>query len=180
MSDPHVPSFPLARGPHAPPPLYKQRSWSPDVCREEAWLRRKNNSGMRRKSRHQLQQRSKSVTDEDLDELKACIELGFGFDSPEPADQRLSDTLPALELYYAVNKHYNDSLNPSKPAVNTASSSSAATSDCDSPSPLGSPHTMVVFRDGNGEGRYGHGYASPVPIPAPLPPFSHPPSSFFP
>ncbi|PHU11728.1 hypothetical protein BC332_18658 [Capsicum chinense] len=33
----------------------------------------------------------RSVTDEDLDERKACIELGFGFDSPE-MDQRLSDT----------------------------------------------------------------------------------------
>ncbi|EXB54406.1 hypothetical protein L484_011069 [Morus notabilis] len=146
MSDPHATSFPLARAPHAPPPLYKQRSWSPDAYREEAWLRRKKSNGGGaggKKSR----QRSKSVTDEDLDELKGCIELGFGFDSPEPADQRLSDTLPALELYYAVNKHYNDSLNLSKPALNTTSSSSTATSDCDTPSPLGSPHTMFCPGD---------------------------------
>uniref|UniRef100_A0A5B7B4A4 Membrane insertase YidC n=1 Tax=Davidia involucrata TaxID=16924 RepID=A0A5B7B4A4_DAVIN len=102
----------------APAPLYKQKSWSPDTCRDEAWLKRKGNHDRRKR-------RSKSVTDEDLDELKACIELGFGFDSPE-MDQRLSDTLPALGLYYAVNKQYYDSV--SKP-----SSSS---------SPLGSPHTI--------------------------------------
>uniref|UniRef100_A0A803PEW7 Uncharacterized protein n=1 Tax=Cannabis sativa TaxID=3483 RepID=A0A803PEW7_CANSA len=104
---------PVAHDPHAPPPLslHKQRSWSPDAYRDEAWLRRK-------KSNNRKKQRSKSVTDEDVDELKACIELGFGFDSPEADHQRLSDTLPAL-----------------------ASTSSTA-SDCETPSPSGSPHTM--------------------------------------
>ncbi|KAF5752903.1 hypothetical protein HS088_TW01G00821 [Tripterygium wilfordii] len=115
---------------HLPAPLslYKQHSWSPDIYREEAWLKRKGNSKNRR---------SKSVTDEDLDELKACIELGFGFDSPE-IDQRLSDTLPALGLYYAVNKQYVDTLSKSS---NTTSFSSTA-SEYDTPSPLGSPHTI--------------------------------------
>ncbi|XWS41915.1 hypothetical protein CRYUN_Cryun17cG0123200 [Craigia yunnanensis] len=108
-------------------PLYKQRSWSPDIFRDEAWLRKKGNS----------KKRSKSVTDEDLDELKACIELGFGFDSPE-VDQRLSDTLPALGLYYAVNKNYNDTVSKS------ATSSPSVASDCDSiPSPIGSPHAIL-------------------------------------
>ncbi|KAJ6378573.1 hypothetical protein OIU78_028750 [Salix suchowensis] len=111
-------------------PLYKQHSWSPDIYRDEAWLKRKGNY---KKSK------SKSVTDEDLDELKGCIELGFGFDSPE-VDPRLSDTFPALELYYAVNKNYFDH-SASKPVV-TATPSSSTASDCDSPSPLGSPHTI--------------------------------------
>lgn len=106
-----------------PSPLYKQRSWSPDIYRDEAWLKRKGKSKNRR---------SKSVTDEDLDELKACIELGFGFDSPV-ADQRLSDTLPALGLYYAVNKQYNDTV---------SKSTTSSISDCESPSPTGSPHTI--------------------------------------
>ncbi|XP_015577515.1 uncharacterized protein LOC8262893 [Ricinus communis] len=110
-------------------PLYKQHSWSPDIYRDEAWLRRKGNS---------KKKKSKSVTDEDVDELKACIELGFGFDSPE-MDQRLSDTLPALGLYHAVNKHYYDHTF-SKPVM--AASSSSTASDCDSPSPLGSPHAI--------------------------------------
>ncbi|KAL1060892.1 hypothetical protein V6Z11_1Z061800 [Gossypium hirsutum] len=97
--------------------LYKQRSWSPDINRDEAWLRRKGKIEKRR---------SKSVTDEDLDELKACIELGFGFefDSTE-LDQRLSSTFPALGL--------------TTPSV----SSPSAASDCDSiPSPVGSPHAI--------------------------------------
>lgn len=110
--------------------LYKQKSWSPDTYRDEAWQRRKGNDGLRRR------RRSKSVTDEDVDELKACIELGFGFDSPE-MDQRLSDTFPAYGLYYAVNKHYNDSV--LKPA---ALASPSTVSDSDTPSPLGSPHTI--------------------------------------
>ena len=76
------------------------------------------------------------MTDEDLDELKACIELGFGFDSPE-VDQRLSDTLPALGLYYAVNKNYNDTVSKS------ATPSPSVASYCDSiPSPIGSPHAI--------------------------------------
>ncbi|KAE8703763.1 hypothetical protein F3Y22_tig00110462pilonHSYRG00042 [Hibiscus syriacus] len=132
---PPLPSPPLTLSPppreklQTPPiPLYKQQSWSPDIIRDEAWLRKKGN----RKNR-----RSKSVTDEDLDELKACIELGFGFDSPE-VDQRLSDTLPALCLYQAVNKNYNDAI-----SKHTTLSPSAA-SDCDSniSFPIGSPHAI--------------------------------------
>jgi hypothetical protein len=71
------------------------------------------------------------VTDEDLDELKACIELGFDFDSPE-MDQRLSDTFPAYGLYHAVNQHYNDTV-----------SKASSTSECDTSSPLGSP--LAIF-----------------------------------
>ncbi|KAL5557009.1 hypothetical protein UlMin_039245 [Ulmus minor] len=129
MSKPHAPPFPP---PPAPSPLYKQRSWSPDAYRDEAWLRRKSNI---------KKQRSKSVTDDDLDELKACFELGFGFDSPE-VDQRLSDTLPALELYYAVNKQYNESISKPPATITTTSSSSTTASECETLSPLGSPHTM--------------------------------------
>ena len=114
-----------------PNPLFKQKSWSPDAYRDEAWHRRRSNS-------RKQKQRSKSVTDEDLDELKACIELGFGFEPPEEeegGDQRLSDTLPALGLYYAVNRSYKSSTTPT-------SSFSPTPSECDSHSPVGSPHTM--------------------------------------
>ncbi|XP_062024872.1 uncharacterized protein LOC133740953 [Rosa rugosa] len=89
MSDPRAPP---------PRPLYKQNSWSPDILREETWQRQKSNWGMR-----SLNRRSKSVSDDDLEELKACIELGFGFDSPE-IDPKLCHTLPALEAYHALNK----------------------------------------------------------------------------
>ncbi|KAH7847627.1 hypothetical protein Vadar_028328 [Vaccinium darrowii] len=117
--------------PPAAAPLFKQKSWSPDVYRDEAWLRRKD----RRK------RRSKSVTDEDLDELKACIELGFGFDSPD-MDPGLSDTLPALGLYYAVNKTYYDSVSKS-----SSSLFSSTASECESPASVGSPSTILGLGD---------------------------------
>lgn len=116
--------------PRPPAPLYKQKSWSPDLYRDEAWLKRQGIN----KNRHR---RSKSVTNEDIDELKGCIELGFGFaDSPE-IDRRLSDTLPALGLLnYALNK----------PCYNSATSS--FTSDGgDVASPLGSPSSIFYPGD---------------------------------
>ncbi|KAL9686615.1 hypothetical protein QQ045_031008 [Rhodiola kirilowii] len=80
-------------GPPAPS-IHKQNSDSLDLYREEAWLGRKE---------------SRSLTEEDLDELKACIELGFGFEMSTPKiDRRLPDAIPALELYYTVNKQYHD------------------------------------------------------------------------
>lgn len=77
--------------------------------------------------------RSRSVTDEDVDEIKACIELGFGFDSPE-MDQRLSDTFPAYGLYYStVNKQY----------YNVGGSKvSPSETESDTMSPAGSPHAI--------------------------------------
>ncbi|KAK3412145.1 uncharacterized protein LOC104418572 [Eucalyptus grandis] len=107
--------------------LCKQKSWSPDMFREEAWLRRKGNFRNRQ---------SKSVTEEDLDELKGCIELGFGFDSPEVVDGRLSDTLPALGFYYAVTRQCGGSV------LRSAETSTSTASDCDSASPIGSPHAI--------------------------------------
>ncbi|CAN1837225.1 hypothetical protein LINPERHAP1_LOCUS35020 [Linum perenne] len=132
------PPPPLTTAPYHPPiyhppsssmrlpsaPLYKQNSWSPDIHRDEVWLRRKKNSKNRR---------TKSVTYEDVDELKGCFELGFGFNSPD-VDQRLSDTLPALGLYHAVNKQYNESV---------SKSSSYTVSECNSPSSsVGSPRAF--------------------------------------
>jgi len=90
----------------SPPPrrLLKQQSWSSESCREEAWIRRKDQQQSKLR-------KSKSLTDEDVDELRGCIDLGFGFgfDYEEEGDHKLCDTLPALYFYYAVNKHYNGS-----------------------------------------------------------------------
>ncbi|KAL6545030.1 hypothetical protein OROHE_009937 [Orobanche hederae] len=47
------------------------------------------------------------LTDEDLNELKGCIELGFGFNEEE--GQRLCTTIPALDLYFAVNRQFSTS-----------------------------------------------------------------------
>ncbi|KAK3015457.1 hypothetical protein RJ639_006819 [Escallonia herrerae] len=136
MSQPEAPPpQPAGRLQPQPPmaaPLYKQKSWSPDLYRDEAWLRRKGSQS------HRRHRRSKTVTDDDLDELKACIELGFGFglglESPD-TDKHLSDTLPALGLYYAVNKQYYGSF-------------SSSASDSDASSPLGSPQTTIFNSDG--------------------------------
>ncbi|KAJ6985332.1 hypothetical protein D5086_018349 [Populus alba] len=99
-------SLPPPRNPR-PAMLNKQLSWSPDMTREEIWLRRKGNSATRRRC-------SKSVTDDDLEELRACIELGFGF-GPDSSDldPKLSDTLPALGFYCALNKQYSSCLSRS-------------------------------------------------------------------
>ncbi|XP_049931527.1 uncharacterized protein LOC116246211 isoform X1 [Nymphaea colorata] len=45
---------------------------------------------------------TKPLSDEDLEELKGCIDLGFAFGFEE--DHRLCRTLPALNLYYAINR----------------------------------------------------------------------------
>ncbi|CAI0557301.1 unnamed protein product [Linum tenue] len=88
------------------PHLRKILSWSPETGREEVWRRRKGNHNQKSASRSRL---GRSVTDEDLDELKACIELGFGFEPDSPdLDPRLSDALPALGFYCAVNRQYNE------------------------------------------------------------------------
>ncbi len=90
--------------------LLKQQSWSSESCREEAWIRRKDQQQSKLR-------KSKSLTDEDMDELRGCIDLGFGFGfhSEEEGDHKLCDTLPALYFYYAVNKHYNGSKFKSSP-----------------------------------------------------------------
>ncbi|XP_074295374.1 uncharacterized protein LOC141623189 [Silene latifolia] len=122
------------------PTLLKHKSWSPDTLREEVWRRRK------------LRRHSRSLTDEDFDELKACIELGFGFDSPDlESDHRLSDTLPALGFYVAVNKSYNNTvsrMSSSSSLDTTSSSASSSQTDLLSlGSPVGSP--LTIFTPGD-------------------------------
>ncbi|XP_052194428.1 uncharacterized protein LOC127802581 [Diospyros lotus] len=115
--------------------LSKQHSWSPDLLRDEAWSRRKGNQKLR------LRRRSRSVTDDDLEELKACFELGFGFETNSVGiDPKLSDTFPALGLYHAVNKQYAQSLSRS------SSSASMAVSDSDTAS-LSSASPSTIFDD---------------------------------
>ncbi|KAH7517986.1 uncharacterized protein LOC107427053 [Ziziphus jujuba] len=114
MSKPHAPA-------PVPRPLLKQQSWSPDAIRDEAWQRRKGSHAAVGLCR------SKSVSDDDLEELKACVELGLGFD-PESSDvdPRLSDTIPALGFYCAVNKQYSNSLSRSSSSSSIVSDSDAA------------------------------------------------------
>ncbi|URE07496.1 hypothetical protein MUK42_19525 [Musa troglodytarum] len=74
-----------------------------------------------------LNGKTRSLTDEDLDELRGSIDLGFGF-SEEEGGQDLCDTLPALNLYFAVNRQLSDpkiQLSPSPASTPTATSSSS-------------------------------------------------------
>ncbi|XP_010930191.2 uncharacterized protein [Elaeis guineensis] len=50
--------------------------------------------------------RTKSLTDEDLEDLKGCLDLGFGFSYEEIPE--LCNTLPALELCYSMSQRFLD------------------------------------------------------------------------
>ncbi|KAK6914589.1 Protein of unknown function DUF1685 [Dillenia turbinata] len=67
--------------------------------------------------------RTKSLTDEDLDELKGCLDLGFGFSYEEIPE--LCNTLPALELCYSMSQKFLDDQQKSPPETLPDSCSSA-------------------------------------------------------
>lgn len=50
--------------------------------------------------------RTKSLTEDDLEELKGCLDLGFGFAYSEIPE--LCGTLPALELCYSMTRRFLD------------------------------------------------------------------------
>ncbi|KAL5221210.1 hypothetical protein ABZP36_025923 [Zizania latifolia] len=50
--------------------------------------------------------RTRSLTEEDLEELKGCLDLGFGFAYHEIPE--LCATLPALELCYSMRRRFLD------------------------------------------------------------------------
>ncbi|XP_055819221.1 uncharacterized protein LOC129887981 [Solanum dulcamara] len=151
--------------------LFKHKSWSPDIQREEVWLKRRKKHFLRlaaeRRSLSLLaaerrslslnadERRSMSlsadehrslslnaaddrrrsmsgITNDDLDELRACFELGFGFDSDSDLNPKLTKAFPALELYQAVNK-----------LSRSSSSVSTVTSDCETPSSVETSVSIV-------------------------------------
>lgn len=108
--------------------LSKQLSMR-EVPRNIAWERRRR--------QFQQQERRKSeenLTDEDLKELKGCIELGFGFNAEE--GQRLCTTIPALDLYFAVNRQFLTS-----PLTSPGSGGSRRPPP--PPPPVGNPPTLA-------------------------------------
>ncbi|XP_062107726.1 uncharacterized protein LOC133818709 [Humulus lupulus] len=68
--------------------------------------------------------RAKSLTDDDLDELKGCLDLGFGFSYDEIPE--LCNTLPALELCYSMSQKYMDEQQKSPDNSVVASSDSCS------------------------------------------------------
>ncbi|KAK9735276.1 hypothetical protein RND81_04G195500 [Saponaria officinalis] len=105
---------------HAPPfwknkkRLSKQLSMC-ETPRDKAWEKRRRQQMLKRGKKKSLSVEIEDLTDDDFNELKGSIELGFGFN--ENACQGLCDTLPALDLYFAVNRQL-------------------------SPSPVSTPHTQ--------------------------------------
>ncbi|KAJ4961480.1 hypothetical protein NE237_021390 [Protea cynaroides] len=70
--------------------------------RDAAWEKRRYQILRRNKGFEESDAGIIGLTDEDLCELKGSIELGFGFN--EEDGQSLCNTLPALDLYFAVNR----------------------------------------------------------------------------
>ena len=119
--------------------LQKQNSWSPDIERDEAWERRR---GLH--CRASALRRGRSVTDDDLDELRGCIDLGFGFEAAGCAAcgagrSRLVQTFPALDLYYAVHGGGSGGGAVGWPSPCACGASSEASEE----SPLGSPMSIL-------------------------------------
>ncbi|KAD4179322.1 hypothetical protein E3N88_27913 [Mikania micrantha] len=112
--------------------LFKNRSWSPDIHRDKEWERLKLNQRRRNLHRRSITLDAASeldVTDDDITELKACFELGFGLDPSNELDPRLKQAFPALELYAAVNRQFNHRhLSRSSSMESDSSSSSSAPS----------------------------------------------------
>ncbi|KAM7269158.1 hypothetical protein ACFE04_024655 [Oxalis oulophora] len=101
----------LQHMPLAPPSLKNKKRLSKQLSmcetpRDVAWERRRRQI-LRQERRKSVMNESEFLTDEDLSELKGCIELGFGFN--EEAGQQLCNTLPALDLYFAVNRQFSPS-----------------------------------------------------------------------
>ncbi|KAL8255492.1 hypothetical protein R6Q59_030559 [Mikania micrantha] len=76
--------------------------------------------------------RAKSLTDEDLDELKGCFDLGFGFSYDEIPE--LCNTLPALELCYSMSQKFLDERQKSPETPSPTESSNETSSP--SPAPI--------------------------------------------
>lgn len=127
--------------------MSRQRSWTStsEMSREEAWVRRRGQLLEEEKRTHQLlleenkkrigrsvsdlgdrlrwsqPARARGVTDEDVEELRGCIDLGFRFSLDE--DPALCNTFPALDLYYAINRQFNVSKSKSLPDWNSSQQS---------------------------------------------------------
>ncbi|KAK4774382.1 hypothetical protein SAY86_009317 [Trapa natans] len=118
--------------------LSRQMSSVSKAPRDAVWERRRWQHVLRKKYQRKSIDITRSstclesgITDEDLSELKGCIELGFGF--KEEGGQALCNTLPALDLYFAVNRQ----LSPS-PRSTLQGNSPWSPSGSSPPSPSGS------------------------------------------
>ncbi|KAK9159496.1 hypothetical protein Syun_005837 [Stephania yunnanensis] len=71
--------------------------------------------------------RTVSLTDEDLEELKGCVDLGFGFSYEEIPE--LCNTLPALELCYSMSQKFLDEQQQRSPESSVAAAPALAAAE---------------------------------------------------
>ncbi|XP_011091947.1 uncharacterized protein LOC105172268 [Sesamum indicum] len=114
--------------------LSKQLSMC-EIPRDIAWERRRRQFLRQERRKNGINQEADVLTDEDLNELKGCIELGFGFN--EEDGQRLCTTIPALDLYFAVNRQFSTSPLSSPASNGSAPSLGGSTTSGSSVSGLG-------------------------------------------
>lgn len=143
----------LQRLEHAPPfwrnnnarRLSKQLS----MC-DIAWERRRRQFLRQERRKNGINNElTDNLTDDDLHELKGCIELGFGFN--EVNGQRLCTTIPALDLYFAVNRQFYSSptLSPgSAPSLVSSASTSSVSALGDRSSSFGSDSDWKICSPG--------------------------------
>ncbi|CAM6011950.1 unnamed protein product [Sphagnum balticum] len=102
---------------------------------KQTWEKQRRDSMRRTTTSTTTRSRTRSLTDEDMDELRGCIDLGFGFSNDEE-DLELCNTLPALELCYAITRQYNDVTGRSSSSPISTSGSSSSLDRCSSGSSL--------------------------------------------
>ncbi|XBI75522.1 hypothetical protein VPH35_068886 [Triticum aestivum] len=124
------PSTPPVSSPSQPPPPHRHKSivgvgvaatgreaeaedvW--DGARwEAAWPRRPKPVVVAAEQTHSTGGCARSLTDDDLADLKGCADLGFGFRYDEIPELR--GTLPALELCYSMRQRFLDHDQPQAP-----------------------------------------------------------------
>lgn len=122
-----------------------------DKTREALWERRRRQA--MRRERTNIKAAAKAVVEssprrmddiskDDVDELMGSIELGFEFDEDQDGGRELCQTLPALDLYFAINRsskmlNYSSS-NASTPSTAGETSGSSQTNESRSPTtPVG-------------------------------------------
>lgn len=132
----HMPLMPPIRMKVPRKRLSKQLSMC-ETQRDLAWEKRRLQMLSLERKKHGIIECG-NLTDEDLNELKGCIELGFGFN--EEDGQGLCNTLPALDLYFAVNRKFSPS------PVSTPQSQASTSSLGERSASFGSPRSEDAWK----------------------------------
>ncbi|XP_047331036.1 uncharacterized protein LOC124934548 [Impatiens glandulifera] len=132
----------LEHTPHRKRALSKNLSMC-QTPRDVAWEKRRIQI-LNQERNCKINETEDNLTDEDLSELRGSIELGFGFNEEgvlkKPGGRRLCNTLPALDLYFAVNRQFATSPVTS-PRSQISSQISCLSSTSSSSSLIGSPNS---------------------------------------